>query len=290
MGPSVISKEFYIKEGESARHLGDISSYTPLDYTEVKVQDRYAVLHTIMLNQMWLSKKEAITLYEDFTFNKENVKPFNAYFLLKVHKKDNSLRLICTSCSWLTYLPSKYIAYTLQPILKSLPSYIDDSATLVKLIENVRTSIYDQLVTADVISLYPSIIIEDGLRSLKDTLYQKGLEKEQVKFILELTSWVLHNNVITFNGNLYLQIKGTAMGTPLAVAFACIHMHVIEQEAFHIFSSRGYSLRNLRLYVRFIDEIFCIVADYDHAKLLLDIIHGRRPSIKLEFQIQNTYL
>ena len=107
-----------------------------------------------------------------------------------------------------------------------------------------------------------------------------------MKFILELTSWVLHNNVLTFNGKLYLQIKGTAMGTPLAVAYACIHMHVIEQEAFHIFSSRGYSLRTLSLYVRFIDDIFFIVSDYEHEKLLLDIINGRRPSIKLEFHIK----
>ena len=78
------------------------------------------------------------------------------------------------------------------------------------------------------------------------------------------------------------------MGTPLAVAYACIHMHVIEQEAFHIFTSRGFSLRNIQLYVRFIDDIYFIAADYDPAKLLLDIIDGRRPSIKLEFQIKNS--
>ena len=288
MGPSVLTREFYITEGESVKHLGDITSYTPLDPTSVDIQNRYARLHTIMSNQTWLSKKEATKLYENFTFNKGKEKPCNAYFLPKVHKKDLALRLICASCSWLTYLPSKYIAYTLQPILKSLPSYIDDSATLVRILENIQTSVYDQLVTADVIALYPSIVIEDGLRSLKDTLYQKGLDKEQIKFILELTSWVLHNNVLTFNGKLYLQIKGTAMGTPLAVAYACIHMHVIEQESFHIFASRGYSLRNVRLFVRFIDDIYFIATTYDHAKLLLDIINDRRPSIKLEFKVKNS--
>jgi len=288
MGPSVLSREFYISEGESVKHLGDINSYTPLDSTQVNIQDRCVTLRTIMSNQRWLSKKEAITLLEDFTFKKDEATPCKAYLLPKVHKKDLTLRLICASCSWLTYLPSKYIAYTLQPILKSLPSYIDDSATLVRMLEKLQTSIYDQLATADIVTLYPSIVIEDGLRSLKETLYQKGLEKEHIKFILELTSWVLHNNVLTFNGKLYLQIKGTAMGTPLAVAYACIHIHVIEQEAFHIFTERGYSLRNLRLYVRFIDDIYFIASDYDHAKLLLDIINGRRPSIKLEFQIKNT--
>ena len=72
----------------------------------------------------------------------------------------------------------------LQPILKSLPSYIEDSATLVKRIDVLQTSIYDQLVTADIITLYHSIIIEDGLRSLKETLRDIGIAKEQAKFII----------------------------------------------------------------------------------------------------------
>jgi hypothetical protein len=99
MGPSVLSKEFYIKEGESGKHLGDRNSYTPLDSTLVNIQDRYATLHTIMLSQTWLSKKEATKLYDNFTFNIDKVKPCNAYFLPKVHKKDLALRLICASCS-----------------------------------------------------------------------------------------------------------------------------------------------------------------------------------------------
>ena len=150
----------------------------------MNIQDRAAALQTIMLNQVWLSKKEATKLYDDFVFNIKNIKPCNAYFLPKVHKKDLSLRLICASCSWLTYLPSKYIAYMLQPILKSLPSYIEYSATLVKRIDVLQTSVYDQLVTADVITLYPSIVIEDGLRSLKETLRDIGIAKEQAKFII----------------------------------------------------------------------------------------------------------
>ena len=288
MGPSVLAREFYIKEGESIKHLGDTSAYEPLEPTQVNIKERYVLLHTILRNQTWLPKKEAMQLYDDFYFNNNKVKPCNAYLIPKVHKKVLAMRLICASCGWLTYLPSKYIAYTLQPVLKSLPSYIEDSASLVKRLESIQISVYDQLVTADVISLYPSIVINDGLRSLKLTLIQKGLDKEHVKFILDLTSWVLHNNVISFNGKLYLQIKGTAMGTPLAVAYACIHMHVIEREAFQSFTARGYSLRTLKLYVRFIDDIYFIASDYDHAKLLLDIINGKRPSIKLEFHIKNT--
>jgi hypothetical protein len=159
------------------------------------------------LHNLYKNKNISLKLYNKLKVNKLKCKVGSFRILPKVHKKDLALRLICASCSWLTYLPSKYIAYTLQPILKSLPSYIDDSATLVRLLETLQTSVYDQLVTADVKSLYPSIIIEDGLRSLKDTLYQKGLEKEQIKFILELTSWVLHNNVLTFNSKLYLLFR-----------------------------------------------------------------------------------
>jgi hypothetical protein len=45
MGPSVLSREFYVTEGESVKQLGDINSYTPLDATQVNIQDRYEKLH-----------------------------------------------------------------------------------------------------------------------------------------------------------------------------------------------------------------------------------------------------
>jgi hypothetical protein len=292
MGPAVLSRDFYIRTGESAKHLGDVTAYTPLDDSELNIDSRYKQLHSIMLRQQWLSKKVANTLHEDFISNRALVTPCKAYFLPKVHKEDHkenlSLRLICSSCSWLTYMPSKYIAFALKPILVNLPSYIENSAALVKRLDALKTSVYVQLCTADVCTLYPSIIIADGLRSLKCTLSSKQWSEEHIKFILELTSWVLYNNVLMFNGKLYIQIKGTAMGTPLAVAYACIHMYVIEQESFDIFAKRGYSLRSILLYVRFIDDVFLIVENYEIAKLLLDIINGRRPTIRLEFSIKNT--
>ena len=288
MGPTILSREFYIQEGESTKQLGDTTAYTVLDNTSLNIEHMFKTLREILSKQSWLSKKEANQLYDDFTVFKDNIQPCKAYFLPKVHKQDQSLRLICASCSWLTYLPSKYIAFTLKPILKSLPSYIEDSASLVKLLTNLKTSVFDQLITADVKTLYPAIVIKDGLQSLHQTLVNKGWDKNHITFIIELTSWVLHNNVLTFNGKLYLQIKGTAMGTPLAVAYACIHMHVIERESFAIFTARGRSLRNILLYVRFIDDIHFVATNYDDAKLLLDIINNRRPSIKLEFNIRNS--
>jgi hypothetical protein len=247
------------------------------------------MLYDIVARQTCLSKTETKQLHADFTVNAEKAQPWKAYFLPKVHKKDLSMRLICASCCWLTYLPSKYIAYVLQPVLKSLPSYIEDSASLVRILSKTQLAVYDQLITADVVALYPSIIIEDGLRSLHHVLTTRGWDKNKIRLILELTSWVLHNNVLTFNSKLFLQTKGTAMGTPLAVAYACIHLHVIEQESFDIFHRRGYSLRSIKLYVRFIDDIHFICTDYDHAKIFLDIFNGRRPlSIVLDFKIRNT--
>ena len=87
MGPSVMSREFYITEGEGVKHLGDINSYTPLDSTQVNIPDRYVALQTIMLNQKWLPKKEANKLFENFTFNKDETTLSKAYLLQKIHKK-----------------------------------------------------------------------------------------------------------------------------------------------------------------------------------------------------------
>ena len=72
-----------------------------------------------------------------------------------------------------------------------------------------------------------------------------------ISFHIELLSWVLNNNYFSFNNDIYLQIYGTAMGTPVAVEYANIVMYSIE-----------YSLvdkYNPTLYLRYIDDLFVIL-------------------------------
>jgi hypothetical protein len=89
------------------------------------------------------------------------------------------------------------------------------------------------LLAADVETLYPSIDINRGLDALNEALGHHKVDNETKRFIILLTRWVLMNNITEFNGKLYIQTRGTAMGTPCAVVFACIFMGTIENKAWN---------------------------------------------------------
>ena len=54
------------------------------------------------------------------------------YFLKKIHKTPMGIRPIVSSCESVTENISQFLDYWLQPIMKSLPSYIKDTSQLCK--------------------------------------------------------------------------------------------------------------------------------------------------------------
>ena len=106
-----------------------------------------------------------------------------------------------------------------------------NSAALAKRLEERQFPSMCTLLAADVESLYPSIDINRGLDALDDALKNSGTDNQTRQHIILLTRWVLLNNITEFNGKLYIQIRGTAMGSPCAVVFACIFVGQIEDKA-----------------------------------------------------------
>jgi hypothetical protein len=74
----------------------------------------------------------------------------------------------------------------------------------------------------------------------------------------------LFNNYISFIGKYYLQLCGTAMGTPLAVVFANIYVYMLENEMFHYTDKPEHKnlltcncpINKIYFLVRFIDDTF----------------------------------
>jgi hypothetical protein len=64
----------------------------------------------------------------------------------------------------------------------------------------------------------------DGFNSVAYSFYPNGLvEWDTLKTVLRMAT-VLKNNNFTFDGNHYLQINGTAMGTKMAPSYANMFM------------------------------------------------------------------
>ena len=86
------------------------------------------------------------------------------------------------------------------------------------------------MVTIDVSSFYTNIIHEEGLQAMQDWMLQNDINHKGTEFIKTLGNLVVKHNYFEFNGQIFLQQQGTAMGTRMALNYAIIFMHKIETE------------------------------------------------------------
>ncbi|CAF1538052.1 unnamed protein product [Adineta ricciae] len=119
---------------------------------------------------------------------------------------------------------------------------------------NLRSSTI--LCTIDVSDLYTVIPHVEGVLSLKsmlDHLKLKKVNNVRTEAILRLARFVMKNNYFKYNGQYYHQVRGGAMGSPLALTIANCYMFFYEQNIIRQVTN------SLGLYLRFIDDIFIIV-------------------------------
>ena len=90
-------------------------------------------------------------------------------------------------------------------------------------------------------------------------------------FIVKLLHWVLSNNYVSFNGSLYLQISGTAMGTNVAPVYAQLVMYAVEIQHY----------RNFLFYLRYIDDIIAVASTEETAQTTINALQNVWPTIKL---------
>ena len=108
----------------------------------------------------------------------------------------------------------------------------------------------------DISSLYTNIDHNEGADSCYRALQKRSLKKVSSAILKKLILLVLQSNIFRFNEQLYRKIKGTAMGTPMAVNYANIFLDDFENKMLDEF----YEINKMRPLVwwRYIDDIFFI--------------------------------
>jgi hypothetical protein len=183
----------------------------------------------------------------------KNSRPGRVYCLPKLHKSGVPGRPVCSCSGTLCENTSIIIDWFLKPLLPSIPSYLRDSYDFLDRLRSFGPLPVDSfLVTLDVVALYPSIPHQDGLAALRSFLSDSRFDSKFVDAIVELSKFVLEHNFFEFDGQFYLQTKGTAIGTTMAVVYAVIFMHVFETAAL-----AGAPFSPL-VWLRFIDDVFMI--------------------------------
>ena len=94
--------------------------------------------------------------------------------------------------------------------------------------ENLPTN--SHLVTIDVTGLYTHIPRDEGVQATREALYRRMDQSVPTEFIVTLLELLNKWNIFEFNGSLYQQLHGTAMGQTHAPDYADIFMSVIDKK------------------------------------------------------------
>lgn len=101
---------------------------------------------------------------------------------------------------------------------------------------------------------WPAEVIDPykGLQAVKQAFLKYPDNRRPDRTLLTLLEINLTKNDFTFNGQTYLQFRGTAMGKRFAPSYANIFMAGWEQEALTKSTNQPY------FYCRNLDDIFCV--------------------------------
>ena len=172
-----------------------------------------------------------------------SARPGLYYGLAKVHKISNQineevgsidssnaarllpLRPVISNIGTATYELSRYLAGVLKPLTKSEYS-VESSKDFVDMLGSKSLPPGFSLVSFDVVSLFTKVPLDFTIDLILKKIYDERLidtkiTRQQMKKLLLICTKEMH---FSFNGRMYRQIDGVAMGSPLGPVIANIFM------------------------------------------------------------------
>ena len=230
------------------RQLNDERYYKPL---KKDITEQVSLLIKPKLDK--LLEKGHINLPTYYFLNIENYRPCRLYMLPKIHKSGIPGRPILSSLLHPTNRISTFIDEHIKGYVPKTKSYVRDTQHFIKrILEIPPLKEGDLLVSFDVVSLYTNIPNKEGISVIKKWLEKDNVNKDLPKSLIELLDLVLHNTNFEFNGENFLQVGGTSMGTPCAPSFANLFLDDFETKALKNYPKK------IEHYFRFIDDIWLL--------------------------------
>jgi hypothetical protein len=254
LGPALLERSEYINRALKD-HLADPNTYQRL--TEADASAKIAALSLSVEDYFQqyrpqFTKKDYIYLIRSLEVDD----PFpHFYITAKVHKTPWKTRPIVSVRGSILHGLGKWIDRQLQPICRQLPSYLKSSYDLKKQLSSLtldaqRTSFF----TADAVSMYTNIDTEHALSEISNFLRTSPLchGTTTIEATIHGLEILMRNNLFKFGDTAWLQLTGTAMGTPPACMYATLYFAIYEMELLTHFES------SVAFYRRYIDDCFGI--------------------------------
>ena len=190
----------------------------------------------------------------------------------------------CLRCSSISLLLERILTQLL-PFVPAHLSSTEDCMTALRNLENLPEECI--VASLDVVSLYSNIPIQESIDAAIELLeeHEESVDMFALSLseIREMLMFVLESNFFEFDGAIYRQQQGLAMGNHLAPPLAIIFMSKFESRALS-----EYPLKPL-LYRRYIDDCI-LVWIFGIAAFLafVDYLNSRHPRIQFTAEYTHT--
>ncbi len=128
-----------------------------------------------------------------------------------------SLRPVVSSTNSLLSVFSTWLDYKTKELLPLISSYTRNSTDVINDLKFLTLPKGATIFSADVKSMYTNIDTDLGIYTFKEFLQhnQDKIPKDfPTNLFLRILESVMQNNIFTFADTFWLQVSGTAMGTP----------------------------------------------------------------------------
>ena len=254
LGPAAMDREAYINQ-IFTEHL------STQDYLKLSQQEAIYKLQHIKerLKKLLTDNKDKLTqpeiIYFDRSLKTQHRIPL-FYGLPKVHKQPISLRPVVSTTNSLLAIFSNWLDYKMKELLPLVKSYTKNSAEVIQDLKQLTLPHNALLFSADAKSMYTNIDTDTGLNAMRDflTLNSSRISTSfPTNLFLQILEIVMRNNIFSFQDTYWIQLSGTAMGTPVACSYATVTYGQHENTAILPEFSN-----NLLYFKRYIDDIFGI--------------------------------
>ena len=144
--------------------------------------------------------------------------PPKYYGLPKVHKPGMPLRLVISSIWAVSHSTAKELARIIKPLVGRSSHHVKNNMDFIQSIEGIQLKTEECMMSPDVEALFTSVPIEPAIAIIRMLLEEdKNLHQRTtmtVKQISCLLEFCLTATYFTFQGKIFEQIKGAAMGLP----------------------------------------------------------------------------
>ena len=215
-------------------------------------------------------------------------RPGQFYGTAKIHKlkpgqgvDDLTLRPIISNLGTATYETAKYLTALLTPLSKS-ENTILNTADFIKRIRKKTIPNGFKMVSFDVKNLFTNVPLDKTIEIILKKVYDEKVIKTTIhkpimKELLYLCTKHVH---FMFNGEIYIQCDGVAMGSPLGPLLANIFMIALEEQTLPLLK------KDIANWKRYVDDTHAYI-NPDKIGHILKILNSYHPKIQFTYELED---